>query len=139
MDWQIARMSNGIFYFRLEDTDKKREITGSGFVALNILKQFGIVPNEGTYVSDGTQIGNYGPYVQSKRLDIYHLRKRINKKRKSISMFLPKNRKHWRRFAKNDKNNLKAEDIIEKDPCRNLTYEEIRTKYKRTKNHLQFV
>lgn len=125
MDWQIARMSNGIFYFRLEDTDKKREITGSGFVALNILKQFGIVPNEGL-MSDGTQIGNYGPYVQSKRLDIYHTyAKELIKNGKAFPCFCQKTESIEEIRQKRQEQLESEEDIIEKDPCRNLTYEEI--------------
>ena len=66
---KLANQTKGIFYIRLEDTDSKREIEGSGEKLLNELKEFGIVPTEG-YL--GThEIGDYGPYVQSKRADIY--------------------------------------------------------------------
>lgn len=66
---KLANQTKGIFYIRLEDTDSKREIEGSGEKLLNELKEFGIIPNEG-YL--GThEIGDYGPYVQSKRADIY--------------------------------------------------------------------
>jgi len=66
---KVAKDSNGIFYVRLEDTDTKREIEGSGLELLNQLKLFNIVPDEG-YLGDHEK-GNYGPYVQSKRADIY--------------------------------------------------------------------
>ena len=125
MDWQIARMSNGIFYFRLEDTDKKREISGSGFVALNILKEFGIVPNEGL-MPDGTSIGNYGPYVQSQRLDIYHTyAKELIKSGKAFPCFCQKTQSIEEIRQKRQEQLESEEDIIEKDPCRNLTYAEI--------------
>ena len=66
---KVAKDSNGIFYVRLEDTDTKREIEGSGKQLLDQLHLFGIVPSEG-YLGD-IEKGNYGPYIQSKRADLY--------------------------------------------------------------------
>ena len=71
VDSRVAKNTNGVFYFRLEDTDKKREIDGAGDVALNVMKEYGIVPDEGLF-PDGMEKGEYGPYTQSQRLDIYH-------------------------------------------------------------------
>lgn len=125
MDWQIARMSDGIFYFRLEDTDKKREISGSGTVALNILREFGIVPNEGL-MPDGTQKGSYGPYVQSQRLDIYHTyAKELIKKDMAFPCFCQKTQSIEEIKQKRQEQLESEDDIVEKDPCRNLSYEEI--------------
>lgn len=67
--YRVAKESNGIFYVRLEDTDTKREVEGSGVELLSQLKVFGIVPDEG-YMGDHEE-GNYGPYIQSHRADIY--------------------------------------------------------------------
>ena len=67
--YTIAHQSNGVYFFRLEDTDQKREIEGSGKELCDQLKRFGVVQNEG-YFGDHEE-GNYGPYVQSKRSDIY--------------------------------------------------------------------
>ena len=66
---KLANQSGGVFYIRLEDTDTKREIQGSGLRLLNEMKQFNIVPDEG-YLGDH-EVGEYGPYIQSKRADIY--------------------------------------------------------------------
>lgn len=66
---KVASQSGGIFYVRLEDTDTKREIVGSGLQLLNQLKTFNVYPQEG-YMGDHEE-GNYGPYQQSKRADIY--------------------------------------------------------------------
>ena len=66
---KVAKDSNGVFYVRLEDTDTKREIQGSGETLLKQLHLFGIDPSEG-YLGD-KQIGKYGPYIQSQRADIY--------------------------------------------------------------------
>ncbi len=68
---KVASQTNGIFYIRLEDTDTKREIQGSGEKLLEELKQFNIVPNEGYFGS--YQSGDYGPYIQSQRAHIYKI------------------------------------------------------------------
>ena len=67
--YKVAKQSRGVFYTRLEDTDTKREIEGSGKELLDQLAVFDVVPNEG-YLGDKEE-GNYGPYTQSKRADIY--------------------------------------------------------------------
>ena len=67
--YKVAKQSGGVFYVRLEDTDTKREIEGSGKELIDQLKLFNISPDEG-YLGD-TQKGNYGPYIQSERADIY--------------------------------------------------------------------
>ena len=66
---KVASQSQGIFYVRLEDTDTKREIAGSGKMLLDQLHIFGVDPDEG-YLGD-IEKGNYGPYQQSKRAEIY--------------------------------------------------------------------
>ncbi len=68
---KVATQSGGIFYVRLEDTDTKRGIEGSGEQLLSQLKVFNIVPDEG-YMGDHDE-GEYGPYIQSKRADIYRI------------------------------------------------------------------
>lgn len=67
--YTFAKQSHGVYFFRLEDTDQKREIEGTGLDLVKQLKNFGIVADEG-YFGDHEE-GNYGPYVQSKRADIY--------------------------------------------------------------------
>ena len=69
INWKFAKQSDGVFYIRLEDTDQKREIAGSGSELLEQLKNFGIEPDEG-YMGD-SESGIYGPYIQSKRASIY--------------------------------------------------------------------
>ena len=44
---KVATQTGGIFYIRLEDTDTKREIAGSGEQLLEQLHIFGIDPDEG--------------------------------------------------------------------------------------------
>ncbi|MDE7213072.1 MAG: hypothetical protein K2N42_00660, partial [Anaeroplasmataceae bacterium] len=71
LDCYYAHQSGGVFYIRLEDTDTKREIAGSGESLIEQLKAFDVIPDEG-YISDSKEIGNYGPYKQSNRSEIYN-------------------------------------------------------------------
>ncbi|MGI5898224.1 MAG: glutamate--tRNA ligase [Candidatus Dojkabacteria bacterium] len=66
----LARQTNGISILRIEDTDKSREVKGGVDLIVNGLKEFGISFDEGVMGVD-KEIGEYGPYMQSKRLDIY--------------------------------------------------------------------
>ena len=65
-----ATSSGGIFYTRIEDTDKKREIEGGIADIIDGLGRFGIEIDEGFTGAD-EQSGNYGPYKQSERAEIY--------------------------------------------------------------------
>ena len=65
-----ATSSGGIFYTRIEDTDKKREVEGGISDIIGGLDRFGIAIDEG-FVSSDTQSGDYGPYKQSERAKIY--------------------------------------------------------------------
>ena len=69
ISYTLAKQSGGVYFFRLEDTDTKRTIAGSGDLLIEQLGQFGIVADEG-YTPSGDE-GAYGPYQQSKRRDIY--------------------------------------------------------------------
>lgn len=61
---------DGVFYLRIEDTDKKREVENAVEGIVNGLKDFGIIPNEGA-ISDNAETGAYAPYTQSRRTPIY--------------------------------------------------------------------
>lgn len=67
---RLAHQSNGVFYLRIEDTDKKREVKGSIENIINSLLYFGIHVDEGPTLS-GDEKGAYGPYKQSSRIQIY--------------------------------------------------------------------
>lgn len=64
--WLLAKQNNGQFILRLEDTDKKREVTGSDQHIIDSLRALGINYDEGPDIG-----GAYGPYRQSERLDSY--------------------------------------------------------------------
>ena len=62
---------DGVFYLRIEDTDKKREVEDGVIGMVNGLKDFGITPDEGA-INATDETGEYGPYTQSHRNHIYH-------------------------------------------------------------------
>ena len=70
-DYLIAKNTKGIFYLRNEDTDKAREKEDAVKVIMDILNYYNINPDE--YEYNDKIIGNYGPYIQSKRKEIYHV------------------------------------------------------------------
>ena len=65
-----AKRSGGVFYTRIEDTDQKREIEGGIKQIIEALNDFDVAPDEGM-TSEEEWNGNYGPYKQSMRKDIY--------------------------------------------------------------------
>lgn len=67
----IAKQSGGVQFLRIEDTDTERTVENGVNVIIEGLKEFGVEFDEGPN-SDGTEKGNYGPYVQSQRKEIYH-------------------------------------------------------------------
>lgn len=69
-----AKKTGGDYYLRIEDTDQKRFVPDAIGKLLESLEWAGIKHDEGVFVDDSGNIvekGEYGPYVQSKRLDIY--------------------------------------------------------------------
>lgn len=67
---RIAHQTGGVFYLRIEDTDRKREVAGADAIIVNAFNAFGIQLDEGE-VTLGTEQGAYGPYRQSNRGNIY--------------------------------------------------------------------
>ena len=72
-NYLFAKQNDGTFVLRLEDTDRTRYQEGSVENLLNALYTTGVVPDEGLQLVDGKPVenGEYGPYIQSERLDIY--------------------------------------------------------------------
>ena len=67
---KLAKQTGGVFFLRIEDTDQKREIEGGISQIIEALKTFDLEPDEGM-ISETVEIGEYGPYKQSERKDIY--------------------------------------------------------------------
>lgn len=67
---RTAHTTKGVFYLRIEDTDKKREIENGVTGIVDALKNFEIHNDEGA-ISETEEKGAYGPYKQSERKEIY--------------------------------------------------------------------
>ncbi len=63
----FAHQSNGVFILRIEDTDEKRSIENGIEHIVNDLGEFNYIIDESPVTG-----GNYGPYKQRDRLNIYH-------------------------------------------------------------------
>ncbi len=70
VDVLTAQATNGVSFLRIEDTDKKREIDDGVSAIVNGFKYFGVEFTEGV-TGFGTEKGDYGPYTQSKRAELY--------------------------------------------------------------------
>jgi glutamyl-tRNA synthetase len=70
IDERIATQSGGVFYLRIEDTDQKREVEGAIDDTIATMHNFGLDFHEGM-TGDNSSKGDYGPYRQSEREEIY--------------------------------------------------------------------
>lgn len=70
---QLTHQNHGVFFLRIEDTDDKRETENGVTDILTGLTKFGVKIDEGAIGENMTEIGNYGPYVQSKRVRFYRI------------------------------------------------------------------
>ncbi len=70
IDYIIARNTNGVFFLRNEDTDTARTVEGAVEAINHILKHYHMLPDEYQYKDE--VVGEYGPYIQSERKEIYH-------------------------------------------------------------------
>lgn len=66
----LTKRTNGVLYLRVEDTDQKREVENGVAGIVDSLRNFDIEYAEGL-ISENEEKGNYGPYKQSLRGDIY--------------------------------------------------------------------
>ena len=131
---KVASQSKGVFFVRLEDTDTKREIAGSGEQLLEQMHVFGIDPDEG-YLGDHEE-GNYGPYIQSKRADIYKvvIKHLLNEGKAYPCFCTAEDLEELRKEQESKKLNPGYYGEFAK--CRNLSNEE---RYERIKNGEKFV
>ncbi len=71
VDERLAHQSKGVFYLRIEDTDAKRAVEGGVRMIIEAFRGFHLNPDEGAVIDGET--GNYGPYYQRQRKEIYHI------------------------------------------------------------------
>ncbi len=67
---KLAKQTDGVFFIRIEDTDQKRKIENGTLEIINSMENFGLDPDEGM-INETESKGNYGPYKQSLRKEIY--------------------------------------------------------------------
>ncbi len=65
-NYLLARQTGGTFILRIEDTDQKRYVPGAETELMNSLHWLGLTWDEGPDVG-----GDYGPYRQTERREIY--------------------------------------------------------------------
>lgn len=72
-NYLYARNNNGKFILRIEDTDQTRLVEGAIENLIESLKWAGVEYDEGVFIENGKVVekGDYGPYIQSQRLEIY--------------------------------------------------------------------
>lgn len=126
ISYNLAKQSDGIFYLRFEDTDSKREIKEAKDVIYEVLQKFDVFPDE-YQTLDGIDVGNYGPYVQSQRAEIYRaFAKKLVSEGKAFPCFCKKTEgKEDVLQARQTK--FDEDDEKEYDPCRDLSFEEIKS------------
>ena len=124
VDERLAHQSGGTFYLRIEDTDDKRYVEGAVETIISSLEFFDIKFDEGALL-DGEK-GNYGPYYQSQRGEIYQcFAKELIKKGLAYPCFLTED--ELAAIRADQEANKETTGIYGKyaKASRNLSYEEI--------------
>ena len=115
-DWLFVRHCGGKFILRIEDTDVARRVPGAVEVILDALRWLGLDWDEGPEVG-----GNYGPYFQSERLDLY---------REAARRLVEQGDAYYCYCSSERLEEMRAEQVRSKQPpgydrhCRNLSAEE---------------
>lgn len=119
-----AKASGGISFLRIEDTDKKREIEDGVSGIIEGFRAFGIQFDEGVTGFDSEK-GNYGPYVQSHRANIYHIvAKKLVQEGLAYPCFCTEDELTELREKQEQAGTLIKGYFGEWAKCRNLSYEE---------------
>ena len=118
-----AKKTDGVFFLRIEDTDQKREIENAISDIVNSLIDFEMKPDEGM-LNEEESFGNYGPYKQSQRKEIYEAyAKYLIEQGKAYPCFCsPEDGEAIRQKQEEDKIRPGYYGIWAK--CRNITVEE---------------
>ncbi len=122
IDYILVKNRGGVFYLRNEDTDTKREIEGAVQLVIDTLKEYDIMPDE--YEIDGKVIGEYGPYRQTERKEIYHaFIKYLIEKGEAYPCFCTKEELAEMRESQ-EKNKVRTGYYGKWAKCRNLSVDE---------------
>ncbi|MCR4719174.1 MAG: glutamate--tRNA ligase [Firmicutes bacterium] len=132
---RTAKKSGGVFYLRIEDTDKKREVENGVGAIIKGLADFGITIDEGM-LGETESIGEYGPYMQSKRKEIYQTYcKDLVKRGLAYPCFCTAEELEKIRKAQ-EENKQNPGYYGEFAKCRNLSFEEIEANIKNGKPYV---
>ncbi|MBO5395193.1 MAG: glutamate--tRNA ligase [Clostridia bacterium] len=125
ISYNLAKNSDGIYFLRLEDTDRKREKANAKEILYKALETFGIKFDE-YQTLDGKDVGQYGPYVQTQR-EVYYkvFAKKLVAEGKAFPCFCKKT-EGKEDVLKQRETKWLENDACEYDPCRDLTYEEVK-------------
>ena len=134
-DFKLAKDTRGIFYLRIEDTDTLRTVENGISGIINDLANFDIYPDEGM-INETESKGDYGPYIQSERKEIYHAyAKYLVEKGLAYPCFCSKeNLDETRKIQELNKERIGYYGSYAK--CRTLSIEEA---YEKIKNGEEFV
>lgn len=126
----FARKNGGAHILRIEDTDQNRKVEGAVENLLKVMKTVGVEFDEGYFLKEDGSLGEkgeYGPYLQSQRLDLYqkHARELIESK-KAYYCFCTQERLD---DLRKEQTALKKPPMYDRH-CRNLSDQEIQTKLK---------
>ena len=132
---KLANQTEGVFLLRIEDTDQKREVENGITDIVQSLDRFGIEPDEGM-ISETEGKGNYGPYRQSMRKDIYQsYAKYLIEQGKAYPCFCtPEELEEMREKQENAKIRPGYYGVWAK--CRNITVEEAIEKIKNGEKYI---
>lgn len=126
---KVASESSGIYFLRIEDTDKKREVENGANFIINGLKAFDLTFDESVVAG-----GEYGPYIQSERIEIYQTyAKDLVRKGLAYPCFCSHEEIDAIR-SEQEKNKINMGYYGKYAKCRNLSYEEIESNIKQGKS-----
>lgn len=129
-DILTAQATGGVSMLRIEDTDKKREVGDGVDAILDGFSSFGLEFDEGVMGKD-TEKGEYGPYTQSKRVEIYQtVAKQLVKEGKAYPCFCTAEELNDLRDRQEKEGAAFAGYYGKWAKCRELTYEQIEEKIK---------
>ena len=132
---KVAKQTDGVFMLRIEDTDQKREVENGVTGIIDALRKFNLKPDEGM-IDEDNSYGEYGPYKQSQRKEIYQsFAKKLIEEKKAYPCFCKQEDLDSMR-AKQEAAKIRPGYYGEWAACRNLGLDEIE---KRIKNGEEYI
>ncbi len=127
-NYLFAKKNNGSFILRIEDTDRKRHIPGAQEDLLKTIREVGLDYDEGPVTG-----GEYGPYIQSERTELYKkYAQELIDKGAAYYCFCSEERLEKLRNEAKEKNEV----VMYDGTCRNLAPEEVQEKLAQNVPHV---